>query len=253
MKFERMNIQRLLFGLLPMVALVAVGSSLQAQTNTPPPLTEVRFMSWEVGQEGLFITLNDREYSPITAPAYELGVAISVRTATPLRVYERIENADGISYAVVGETLLPEACRTAQVYLIRRPDREGRRDYRLIALSNDAEAFSVGKIRIFNFSPWPAAIRINGQGSNLASLEWRIVDAVPDHKNRVPLQAALQLPEGGWTPVVRDMVTLRKNYRGSVTLLHTRRSFDETAPEAIRSQARMFIQTTSEYLNPKPE
>lgn len=209
-------------------------------------------MSWEVDQEGLFITENDRDYTPVSAPAYELGAPVSVRTGVPLRIYERVKNAEGVVYVALGETVLPPECRTAQVYLIRRPDRDGRRDYQLIALSNDAEAFSAGKVRFFNFSPWPAAIRINGEGATLASLEWRIVDAVPDRKNRVPLQAALQLPEGGWTPAVRDLVTLRENYRGSVTLLHTRRSLDETNPESLRPQARMFIQTASEYLNPKP-
>lgn len=209
-------------------------------------------MSWEVEQTGLFVTENDRDYIAITAPAYESGRATMVRAASPLRIYERVQTADGVGYAMIGETELPPGCRTAQVYLIRRPDRDGRRDYRLIALSNDAEAFSAGKVRLFNFSPWPAAVRINGQGATLDSLEWRIVDAVPDHKNRVPLQAALQFSEGGWTPAVRGLVTLRENYRGSVTLLHTRRSLDDADPDGIRSQARMFIQTNSEYLNPEP-
>lgn len=249
-----MNIHRLVSRVVWLVASLAIfGAGLEAQTTvTPPARTEIRFMSWEVDQEGLFITENDRDYTAITAPAYELGVPVSVRNAVPLRIYERIKNADGVVYVVLGETALPPECRTAQVYLIRRPDREGHRNYQLIALSNDAEAFAAGKVRFFNFSPWPAAIRINGEGATLASLEWRIVDAVPDRKNRVPLQAALQLPEGGWTPAVRDLVTLRENYRGSVTLLHTRRSLDEADPNGVRSQARMFIQTTSEYLNPKP-
>lgn len=249
-----MSINRLFFRVVRIAAAFVISSaSLAAQTAaTPPTRTEIRFMSWEVEQEGLFITENDRDYTAITAPAYELGVPVSVRTAVPLRIYEKTKKAEGIVYVALGETMLPSECRMAQVYLIRRPDRDGRRDYQLIALSNDAEAFSAGKVRFFNFSPWPAAIRINGQGATLGSLEWRIVDAAPDRKNRVPLQAALQLPEGGWTPAVRDLVTLRENYRGSVTLLHTRRSLDEADPQAVRSQARMFIQTTSEYLNPKP-
>lgn len=209
-------------------------------------------MSWELEQMGLFVTENDRDYTSITAPAYELGLPVKVRAGLPVRVYERVENADGISYAMVGEAALPADCRTAQVYLIRGPDRQGRRDYRLIALSNDVGAFAAGKVRLFNFSPWLAAIRINGESATLGSLEWRIVDAVPDRKHRVTLQAALQMPDGAWTPVVRDLVTLRENYRGSVTLLHTRRSLDEADPAAVRSQARMFVQTTSEYLNPKP-
>ncbi len=249
-----MNIHRIVSRVVWIAATFVIsGAGIQAQiTATPPARTEIRFMSWEVDQEGLFITDNDRDYTAIAAPAYELGSPVTVRTAVPLRIYEQAKNVTGIVYVALGETVLPPECRTAQVYLIRRPDRDGRRDYQLIALSNDAEAFSAGKVRFFNFSPWPAAIRINGQGATLGSLEWRIVEAVPDRKNRVPLQVALQLPEGGWTPAVRDLVTLRENYRGSVTLLHTRRSFDEADPKGLRSQARMFIQTSSEYLNPPP-
>lgn len=249
-----MNFHRFRFLIIGVFAAVLTGVGLGAQTSVPATTakrTEVRFMSWEVGQTGLFVTENDRDYTAITAPAYEPGIAVVVRTATPLRIYERVQGADGVGYAVVGKAELPAECRTAQVYLIRQPDRDGLRDYRLIILSNDVEAFGAGKVRLFNFSPWPAAVRINGQGANLGSLEWRIVDAVPDRKNRVPLQAALELPEGGWTPPVRDLVTLRENYRGSVTLLHTRRSLDDADPDGIRSQARMFIQTSSEYLNPK--
>lgn len=245
---RRLHLVRILWFFAAGMAVSGVG--LRAQAPAAPDRTEIRLMSWEVDQEGLFITENDRDYTPVTAPAYELGGPVQVRAAVPVRIYEQTRNAEGIAYVVIGETTLPPECRTAQVYLIRRPDREGRRDYQLIALSNDPGAFSAGKVRFFNFSPWPAAIRINGESATLASLEWRIVDAVPDRKNRVPLQAALQLPEGGWTPAVRDLVTLRENYRGSVTLLHTRRSLDETDPQAVRSQARMFIQTTSEYLNP---
>lgn len=232
--------------------MVGGGVLVKAQPVGAPASTEVAFMSWEVEQTGLFITVNDRDFTAITAPAYEFGAPVMVRAGVPVRIYERVQDADGVTHAVVGEATLPPDCRTAQIHLIRQPDREGRRAYRLIALSNDAGAFPAGKVRLFNFSPWPAAIRINAEDSTLAPLEWRIVDAVPDRKHRVTLQAALQLPEGGWTPAVRDLVTLRENYRGSVTFLHTRRSFDETDSGPMRSQARMFIQTSSEYLNPQP-
>ncbi len=248
-----MNVRRLVLRvLLSFVAFVFSGALLHAQTTAEPARTELRFMSWEVGQTGLFVTENDRDFTPITAPAYELGQPVFVRAATPVRIYEQSTNEQGVIYIVVGETGLPAGCRTAHVYLIRRPDRDGRRDYQLIALANDAETFPAGKVRLFNFSPWPGAIQIGGAEMNLPSLEWRVVDAVPDRKNRVTLRAALQLPEGDWTRPVRDLVTLRENYRGSVTLLHTRRSFDETDPESVRSQARLFIQTASEYLNPQP-
>lgn len=230
--------------------MVVISGVLRAQTSSATARTELRFMSWEVDQDGLFVTENDRDFTPITAPAYESGLPVMVRANQPVRIYDRVQGADGPAYVVAGEGSLPADCRTAQVYLIRLPDRDGHREYRVIALSNDPSAFSVGKVRLFNFSPWVAAVRINGEESTLPSLEWRVVDAVPDRKNRVTLQAALQLPDGNWTPVVRDLVTLRENYRGSVTFLHTRRSLDETEPDALRSQARMFILTSSEYLNP---
>lgn len=237
---------------LQLLLVIVAATGLSAQTPAASARTQLRFMSWEVEQEGLFVTENDRDFTAISAPAYESGAAVVVRANQPVRIYDRVQGEDGPAYVVAGEGTLPADCRTAQVYLIRKPDREGHRDYRVIALSNDPEAFSAGKVRLFNFSPWTAAIRINGEESTLSALEWRIVDAVPDRKKRVTLQAALQLPEGGWTPVVRDLVTLRENHRGSVTFLHTRRSLDETEPAAVSSQARMFILTSSEYLKPAP-
>lgn len=247
-----MTFQCILARALPVVALVLTSGVLNAQSPSMPARTELRFMSWEVEQHDLFVTENDRDFTSISAPAYESGQPVKVRANQPVRVYDRVQRDDGPAYIVAGEGTLPADCRTAQVYLIRKPDRDGHREYRVIALSNDPVAFSAGKVRLFNFSPWTAAIRINGEESTLPALEWRIVDAVPDRKNRVTLQAALQLPDGGWTQVVRDLVTLRENYRGSVTFLHTRLSLDETEPGTVRPQARMFIQTSSEYLNPQP-
>ncbi len=243
-----MNVRRHLFCVLGFVAVGGGGVILTAQTPAAPMRTEVRFMSWEVEQTGLFVTENERDYTAIAAPAYEFGKPVFVRFATPVRIYEQIKNEDGVAYVAVGEGALPSACRSAQAHLIRMPDQDGRRSYRVIALSNDAEAFGVGKVRLFNFTPWAAAIRLNGIESTLPSLEWRVADAVPDRKHRVLLHAALQLPEGGWTPAVRDLVTLRENFRGSITLLHTRRSFDETEPGL--TEARLLIQTTAEHLHP---
>lgn len=245
-----MNPQRLFSCLLSVVVFVGAHALLSAQVASAAPLrAEVRFMSWEVEQTGLFVTENGRDYTPITAPAYDFGQPVFVRAASPVRVYAQMKTEAGVVYVAVGEGELPSGCATAQVHLIRMPDLQGRKDYRVIALSNDAEAFGVAKVRLFNFSPWLAAIRLNGTEFTLASLESRVVDAVPDRKHRVLLHAALQLPEGGWTPAVRDLVTLRENFRGSVTLLHTRRSLDATEP--VLSQARLLIQTTAEQLQPE--
>lgn len=223
-----------------------------AQPDETPRRVELCFTSWEVDQAGLFVTENGRDFRAIVAPAYEFGPTVSMRVGLPLRIYERVETATGAEHVIVGEGSVPPECRSAQVYLIRRPDREGRRDYRVIVLADDAAAFSAGQVRLFNFSPWPAAIRIGGDDLTLAPLDTRMVNAVPDRKHRVTLQASLQLPEGGWTQAVRDLVTLRENYRGSVTLLHTRRSFDETDPTGLRPQARMLIRTASEFVPPEP-
>lgn len=249
-----MDIFRFVFRALWFVALAIIsGACAAAQTSVAAAArTEVRFTSWEVDQLGLFVTDNDRDYTPIVAPAYEEGAPVSVRTAVPLRIYQQVKTDREIGYAVVGETTLPAECRSARVYLVRRPDKDGRRDYQLIALSNDVAVLPAGKVRFFNFTPWTAVIRAGGEEWTLGSLEWRVVAAVPDRKNRVIMQAALRLPEGGSTPFVRDLVTLRENYRGNVTLLHTRRSLDETDPDTLLMQARVFLQTAAEYVHPEP-
>ncbi len=246
-----MHVHRLVSLVLWVFTVSGLSLPVHAQTARPPARTEICLMSWEVDQTGLFITENDRDYTLITAPAYEFGGPVFVRAGAPVRIYEQVQKSDGIEYVAVGEAELPPDCRTAQVYLIRKPDLDGRRDYRVIALSNDAKAFGAGKVRLFNFSPWLAGILINGVEQTLPPLEWRIVDVVPDRKHRVIMQAALQFGDGSWTSAVRDLVTLRENYRGSVTFLHTRRSFDETDLSPVLPEARMLIQTTSEYLYPQ--
>lgn len=250
LSFRFSNIGRIIRAILVVAGVVI---ELNAQpAASPPARTEVSFMSWENDQEGLFITTNDRDYSVIAAPAYEFGQPVPVRAQLPVRIHEQVKTADGIAYVVVGEGTLPPGCRTAHVYLIRMADQDGHRSYRVIALSADTDAFAAGKVRLFNFTPYPAAIRVNDTPMNLPSLEWVTMDAAPDRKHRVVLRAALELPEGGWTPAVRGLVTLRENFRGSVTLLHTRRAFDETN-SAILPEARMFIQAISEYVHPKPQ
>lgn len=215
-----------------------------------PARTEIRFMSWEIDQTGLFITDNGRDYAPIAAPAYDFGAPISIRTDTPLRIYRKTVGPEGPVYTIVGETTLPPGSRIAQAYLVHQSDKLTPRDYRIIAMSNDPAAFAIGYIRVFNFSPFEAAVKIGEESVRLHPLEWRTMTAAPDRKHRVAIFAALQLAENDWTPGIRDMVTIRDNYRGNVTLLHTRIRFDENGPLPLAPAPRMLIRASNEYINP---
>lgn len=215
-----------------------------------PARTEIRFMSWELEQQGLFITENGRDYTPVTAPAYDFGAPAFIRTDAPLRIYRKTIGPDGPVYSIVGETSLPPGTRIAQAHLVRQSDKLTPLDYRIIAMSNDPSAFAIGHVRVFNFSPFEAAVKIGADSVRLRPLEWRAFPVTPDRKHRVSLLAALQLAENNWTTGVRDMVTIRENYRGSVTLLHTRIRFDENGPLPLADAPRMLIRSSNEYINP---
>lgn len=215
-----------------------------------PARTEVCFMSWENDQSGLYITENGRDYAPISAPAYSFGAPVSIKADAPLRIYKQTAGPKGPVYVGVGETSLPPGSRIAQVYLVSQGDKLTPNDYRLIAMSNDPTAFAVGQVRVFNFSPLEAAVKIGTESVRLRPLEWRTMAAVPDRKHRVMIFAALQTGDNEWTPSTRDMVTIRENYRGNVTLLHTRMRFDENGPLPLAASPRMLIRTSNEYINP---
>lgn len=207
-------------------------------------------MSWELDQNGLFVTENGRDYTPIAAPAYDFGAPAFVRTDTPLRIYRKTIGPDGPIYSVVGETSLPPGTRIAQAHLVRQSDKLTPLDYRIIAMSNDPVTFAIGHVRVFNFSPFEAAVKIGADSVRLGPLEWRTFAPTPDRKHRVSILAALQLTVNDWTPGVRDMVTLRENYRGNVTLLHTRIRFDEEGPLPLAASSRVLVRASSEYLAP---
>ncbi|CAM3174357.1 hypothetical protein [Rariglobus hedericola] len=240
------SILRALFSVLCLLSSVVLARSADA-----PARTEIRFMSWELDQEGLFITENGRDYAPITAPAYAFGAPIFIRADSPLRIYRQTIGPDGPVYTIVGEASLPPGSRLAQAYLIRQSDQLTPRDYRVIAMSNDPAAFAIGRVRVFNFSPLEAAVKIGAESVRLRPLEWKTLTAEPDRKHRVSILAALQLTENDWTPGVRDMVTLRENYRGNVTLLHTRIRFDQDGPVLRTPDPRMLIRTSTDYVNPQ--
>ncbi len=237
---------------LALLALASLApSALPAQTSPTStlPLAEVRFMSWEQAQSGLFTTTDGRDFKPVNAPAYAFGRPSQVRGDLPLRLYERVMRDGRPVYEIVAEAAIEPGFRRAQAYLVRQPDHDGRRSYRLIAMSNDPDAFRVGEVRVFNFSPYHCMVRIGDTPVGMAPLEWRTLSATPDRKHRVALAATLQVADA-WTPVARGMITLRENFRGDATLLHTRASLDPGAPEAAVNETRVMLVTSSEYIHP---
>lgn len=233
-------------------AIALMGSIVLAQVPTgveSPVYTEVTFMSWESAQRGLFTTRDGREFVPVEAPAYDIGKPSRISTDVPLRIYESVLREGKQVYEVVGEAALPPGCRIAQAYLVRMPDKEGLRSYRVIAMSNDPDAFGNGEVRAFNFSQYPAMIKVSGTTLPLAPLEWKTVPGTPDHKYRVPLITTVQV-SGNWTRPVRNLVSLRPNQRGNVLIVHTQAGIGEI--EAAGGRPRMMVLAASEYLPPKP-
>ena len=214
--------------------------------------THVRFMAWENEQTGLHLAVGPQTHVPLSVPAYEFGPPATLPTGFPLRITQLVDGPEGPRHQTVAEASLPPDCRAADAYLVRQADQGPLRSYRLIAIPNDPATFAPGQVRVFNFTPHPAALRIGEESTRLAPLAWRLFPGNPDRKHRVLLLASLQTADGVWTHPVRDMVTLRENYRGTFTLMHTRRSLDPEAPDSLRDTPRMLTRGESEYLHPSP-
>lgn len=228
---------------------VAVEAQIAGVVPVPKP-TEVVFMGWERAQGGLFTTQDGREFSPLEAPAYDFGKPSRIRPDTPLRIYQKIQRDGKPTYEVVGEADLPPGCLLAQAYLVRQADKDDLRSYRVVAMSNDADAFKAGDVRVFNFSPYAAMIKVgSGEALPLGSLEWRTVAGGADHKYRVPLVTTLQIA-GGWARAVRNVISVRPGQRGQVTIVHTQAEIGEIGASA--GVARMMVLATSEYVRLQP-
>lgn len=235
-------------------AIALMGATVMAQVPPSAGLeqaayTEVTFMSWESAQPGLFTTRDGREFLPVAAPAYDFGKPSRIATDAPLRIYQSVLREGKQTYEVVGEAALPPGCRIAQAYLVRQPDKGDLRSYRVIAMSNDPNAFKNGEVRVLNFSQYSAMIKVSGTTLPLAPLEWKTVQGSPDQKYRVPLITTVQA-SGNWTRPVRNIISLRPNQRGNVLIVHTQAGIGEI--EAAGGQPRMMVLATSEYLPPQP-
>lgn len=228
--------------------MLSLSGSLFSQVD--PEHTEIRFMGWESSQEGLFTLDETGNYAAISVPAYKFGSSVFISDNQPLKIFQRFLEEGEWVYQVVGETRFPEGCKIAQAYLARSADIGELRQYKVIALSNDLKDFPNGQVRIFNFAPYEAMIKAEGKVMRISALDWILLDVTPDRKHRVSIMATLDV-SGDWTRSVRDMVTMRENYRGEITLLYTQVSFDETAPDSPVNQSRMFTLSSSEYVHPK--
>lgn len=208
----------------------------------------VTFMSWERPAEGLYTTLDEKEFQPVQAPAYEFGDPSTVPAGTSLRIFQRTEREGRRVYEVVAEAALPEQCTQAQVYLIRQKDNGDLHSYRLVVMPGDPGHFKAGEVRVFNFSQYPAMVRVNDSSFSLEPLEWKKVAAVTDRKYRLPVFTALQVG-GSWTGVGRALMSLRPQYRGNAVIVHTLASFDGSPALAADQEPRLLTLTSTEYVN----
>lgn len=214
-------VRLLALGLLPLLA----AAPLSAQTPRAPaaPPVQLRFMSWERAATGLFLRSGERAYAPVSAPAYGWGTAHEVPASSTLRLYHLVQREGRQVHEVAAEAPLPADCADFQIALLRRG---GERPYQMIVLPSDPRLFQVREVRLFNFTPHPAMVRLGSENISLAPLEWRKVATTPDHKYRLTLLSALQVAEV-WVPSSQQILTLRPGYRGEVTLVHSASPVDD--------------------------
>ncbi|MFH1499286.1 MAG: hypothetical protein ABII82_15835 [Verrucomicrobiota bacterium] len=216
----------------------------QIPQSTAPTTINLRFMSWERASSGLFLKTDSRNYTAIQAPSYGWGTSYQITNAAALKLYQQVER-DGVkTYEIAAEAPLPANCIDFQVAVIRQ---SGEMPYRLIVLPNDSNLFSSGDVRVFNFSAYPAMVKLGGETIPLSPLEWRKVSVKPDRKYRVALLTAIQIA-GAWLPGTQEILILRPDYRGDVMILHTKGlpgGLESTDPE---NAARPLTIAETEYL-----
>lgn len=235
---------------LHLILFCLLGHAVHAQpvSGQPAPSISLRFMGWEKAVANLFLSHNERDYTQITAPAYQWGPDYTTPANTAsLKLYHMVEK-DGVkTYAVAAEAPLEKDCLDFQVAIVRQG---GDTPYRLIPLPNDIRIFQAGKIRVFNFSPYPAAVKLSEKNLQLSPLEWQMVPVSPDKKYRVVMLSALQV-DGNWTRSAHEILSLRPEYRGDVMIVHSNTRVG-LAP-GLSSENTNLAQTImeTEYVSPR--
>lgn len=211
----------------------------QAMAEEPAAIC---FMSWERPVSGLFTTLDGKNFSEINCPAYRFGRASQIKAGATLSLYRQVEREGVKTYEITQELLLPEDCVDFQAYVVRQSGSDGAPAYRFVLMANDTKVFPAGEVRVFNFSPFPAMVRLGDEGYPLAPLEWKQMKAKPDRKFRVILMTALQVA-GNWVEGGRELMSLRPEYRGDVIVVHTKAELGAATQDQLDARA-LTIATT---------
>jgi hypothetical protein len=219
----------------------ALHIELRAQAPVEP-VAAICFMSWERPVSGLFTTIDGKKFTEINCPAYRFGRASQIKAGATLPLYRQVER-DGVKvYEIAQELALPADCVDFQAYVVRQPDKEGAPAYRLVVMANDSSVFPAGDVRVFNFSPFPAMVRLGDDSYPLAPLEWKQLKSKPDRKYRVILMTALQVG-GNWIEGGRELMSLRPEYRGDVIVVHTKAELGTPTQDQLDARA-LTIATT---------
>lgn len=230
-------------------------AGLPAQT-TPAPVGTVatspsinakpvsaRFMSWEQPTKGIYTTIDGKNYTSIDAPAYRFGRTAEVRKDSVLRLYREVKLDGKTSYEVMSETPMPVGATEIRIYLVRGGD-AARPSYRVLVMPADATTFPAGEMRVLNFSPHPALVKMGESTFQLAPLEWKQSKVNPDRKYRVILATALNVG-GNWISSGQEILSLRPEYRADAIIVHTASSLGLDLPGS--ESPRPLTLATSEY------
>ena len=233
------------------IALLCLISHTNVSAQSPTSALEkkdmpinARFMSWERATQGLYTSLDGKKFSPIDAPAYRLGRASNIPKHPTLRLYHQIQQDGEVAYAVLTETPIPNDATEVQVYLVRQGGNATAPAYRVVVVPNDLSTFPAGEMRILNFSPHPAMVKMGEVTFPLAPLEWKQTKVNPDRKFRVILATALNVG-GAWISSGQEILSLRPEYRGDAIIVHTAGSLGVSLPAA--NTARPLTVATAEY------
>lgn len=235
-----------------MLLLVASAVPVKAQPAVAkPPPTSFRFMSWEQSVNNLLVSSDEKTFSPVHIPPNTWGRNVDLNVenneSRVLRLYQQTQREGKTVHEIVAETPLPKDCFDFQIAVLRQ---SGAQPYRLVMMPNDPKVFPAGTVRAFNFSPHPAIIKINDEIISLAALEWRAIPITADRKHRVSLTTALHVTDT-WVTAGRDILFVRPNHRGELTLFYTAGAAGEYIdPLAPGTNARALTITATQYAPP---
>ena len=219
---------------------VATSPSINEKTAKP---VSARFMSWERPTMGVYTTVDGKNYTQIDAPAYRFGRASEVRKDSMFRLYREVKADGETSYEIMSETPMPADSTEIHVYLVRGGD-AARPSYRVLIMPNDTTTFPAGEMRVLNFSPHPALVKMGKSTFQLAPLEWKQSKVNPDSKYRVILATALNVG-GDWIRSGQEILSLRPEYRADAIIVHTSSSLGLDLPGS--ESPRPLTLATAEY------